>query len=331
MCRTILDGNPYVDDIWEVPLANHEEVTAAWETFYAEALQRKKRGEFGEAFFTQIYPSNFKNFDGTVRASIFRGYPRPITVPIAPVIRLTAREIGNVQRFAATHGLVDHAPVIMFEFIPSSDQSFIGPDFACEAAKGIVAQLPDCRIVLTSQFPVESYDPRIIDGSALSFRENAELTKYCSLLIGCSSGITWLCTSDWAKPLPTVQLLRRDKGVFASVIHDHEHFGLPTDTIIEMIDCPVEDLVDCVSTAFHDGFAEAKKTYHVKIPVCFDFYIPNLNVLIKRGEYRHALESVLNIVRRYGIRPAPISIAAHTIFSILRVVISKVAGTVFRR
>ena len=29
-------------------------------------------------------------------------------------------------------------------------------------------------------------DDRIIDGSKLSFRENAELTKYCTLLIGCS-------------------------------------------------------------------------------------------------------------------------------------------------
>ena len=330
MCRPILDGNPYVDEIWEVPVANYRDIGAAWKKFYPEALQRKQRGEFSAAFFTQIYPSNFRNFDGTVRASIFRGYPNPITVPVAPVIRLSAGEVENVRRFAAAHGLVGHARVIMFEFVANSTQTFINADFACEAAKGIVAQWPDCRIVLSSHLPVQSDDPRIISGSALSFRENAELTKYCALLIGCSSGITWLCTSDWAKPLPTIQLLRRGKGVFASVLHDHEHFGLATDAIIEMTDCPVEDLVDCIGTVFNDGFAEAKKTYHVKIPVSFDFHIPNLNVLIKRGEYRHALESVLNIVRRYGIRPAVISVAANTIFSILRVAISRGAATAFR-
>jgi hypothetical protein len=130
--------------------------------------------------------------------------------------------------------------------------------------------------------------------------------------------------------VPTLPLLRPAKGVFASLVHDHEHFGLPTDTIIEMVDCPVEDLVDCVTTVFHDGFAEAKIAYHVKIPISFDFYIPNLNALIRRGEHRHALESVLNIVRRYGLRPAAISVFVCTVLSILRAVISRIAATVFR-
>ena len=79
---------------------------------------------------------------------------------------------------------------------------------------------------MSSQIEIVSNDPHIISGHTLSFRENAELTKYCSLLVGCSSGITWLATSDWAKPLPMIQLLRKDKGVYASVVHDHEHFGL---------------------------------------------------------------------------------------------------------
>ncbi len=315
MCRSILDGNPHVDEVWELPMATHAEMAAAWRSFYREALQRKQAGDFDEVYFTQIYPDNFRNFDGTVRASILRAYPRPITVPVTPVIRLTPSETENVRRFAQNHGLADPSRVILFEFLADSAQTFIGPDFARDAALGIVAQLPDCKVILTSHFKVRSDDPRIIDGSALSFRENAELTKYCSLLIGCSSGITWLCTSDWAKPLPTIQLLSRRTSVFASVVHDHEHFGLPTDAIIEMTDCPADDLVDCVVTSFQRGFADAKKQYHQTIPVRFDFYLAVLKPVIQQGRYRQVFASIMNVIRRYGLRSALIAALVRFMYS----------------
>ncbi|MDB5810244.1 MAG: hypothetical protein JWN94_2366 [Betaproteobacteria bacterium] len=330
MCRSLLEGNPHVDDIWEIPLASHADAAGAWNQFHATALQRQQNGDFDAAFFTQIYPGNFRNFDGTVRASIFRGYPRPITVPVSPVIRLTDGEIENVKRFAALHGLTDHGPVILFECIANSDQSFLTADFIAAAAKGIVARFPECRLVLSSHVSIASDDPRIIGGNTLTFRENAELTKYCSLLIGCSSGITWLCTSDWAKPLPTIQLLGRQKGVFASVAHDHQYFGLNTDAIIEMTDCPPDDLVDCVKTVYKEGFAAAKKIYHVAIPLDLDFYVPNLDALIRRKHYGDALTSVRNIVRRYGLRPAVLSVSAHTVYAILRSLFTSVIGNPVR-
>ena len=136
--------------------------------------------------------------------------------------------------------------VILFECSAGSGQSFVTPDFALQAARGIVARQPDTAVVLSSNVAVVSGDPRIVDGSTLPFKCNAELTKSCTLLIGCSSGISWLTTSDWAKPLPMIQLLRRETSVYASFVHDHEHFGLPTDTIIEMTDCPAQRVVDCV-------------------------------------------------------------------------------------
>lgn len=330
MCRSVIENNPHVDAVWEVPLVNPDDVNAVWTRFYAEAQKRLRYGEFDHAYFPQIYPANFRNYDSTVRASMFRGYPHPITVPVAPVMRLRDDEIENVRRFAEAHRLTDHSPVIMFEFSGGSGQTFLNPEFAYNAARGIVKQLPDCRIVMTSHIEIESLDPRVISGHALTFRENAELTKYCSLLIGCSSGITWLCTSDWAKPLPTIQLLAGQIGVYASVIHDHERFGLATDTIIEMTNCPVEDLVDCTLSVCRDGFAEAKKYYHVRLQPAFNFFLPMTINRIRQGAYRDALGFNWQILRRYGLRREVLEFNLRTLKHLIRFAAVRSASRVHR-
>ena len=298
--RPVLDGNPYIDAIWEIPVANYAQLAPAWAYLRETAAELLKKREIDEAFFPQIDPENFRNYDCTIRASIFRGYPRPITVPLAPVVRLTDAEVTRVREFAQAHRLTDHSPVILFEFAGHSEQSFVTTDFAYETCRDIAERLPDCRIVMSSQIEIVSNDPHIISGHTLSFRENAELTRYCSLLVGCSSGITWLATSDWAKPLPTIQLLRRDKGVYASVAHDHEHFGLSTEHVLEMTDCPREDVVDCVVTAVSKGFAEAKKQYHQQLQPDFTFYVPKIKSMITKRGYRDVLQSNWFILRRYG-------------------------------
>lgn len=331
MSRAILDGNPHVDEVWEVPMAGHEEMAGAWETFHRKALQRRKAGDFDEIFFTQIFPGNFKNFDGTVRASIFRGYSKPITVPVTPVVRLAALEVENVRRFAAAHDLMGQPRVILFECTAASAQTFIDIDFAREAAHKIVAAIPDSRVVITSHLTFDSTDARIIDGSVLAFRENAELSKYCSLLIGCSSGVTWLCTSDWAKLLPTIQLLRRSTYVFASMVHDHEHFGLKADHVIEMTDCPTDHLVECTKRVYRDGFAGTRKLYHESIPLRFDYYCSVLKYLIEQNQYRPIIGSVLNTFRRYGFRRELASAVIDVFYTRWRTVTLDWLSSVYRR
>ena len=298
--RPVLDGNPYVDAIWEIPVAHYAELAPAWAYLRSTATELLKKGDFEKAFFPQIDPENFKNYDCTIRASIFRGYPHPITVPLAPIMRLNETEVAHVREFAQEHRLTEHSPVILFEFASHSEQSFITTDFAYETCRDIAVQLPDCRIIMSSQIEIVSNDAHIISGHTLTFRENAELTKYCSLLVGCSSGITWLATSDWAKPLPMIQLLRKDKGVYASVAHDHEHFGLATDHVLEMTDCPREDVVNCVVTAVSKGFAEAKQQYHRQLQPDFTFYVPKIKSMIAKRGYRDVLQSNWFILRRYG-------------------------------
>jgi hypothetical protein len=98
--RSILDGNPYIDEIWEFPLSKRTDLLDRWQQFENEAVERKNRGDFDEIFLTQVWPNNLKNFDGTLRSSIFRAYNKPITVPVLPVLRLLPAEVENVRNFA---------------------------------------------------------------------------------------------------------------------------------------------------------------------------------------------------------------------------------------
>ena len=302
--RHVLDGNPFVDEIWEIPVASRAEIEPRWPSFVREAYDRKKRGEFDEVFLTQINPDNYKNFDGTVRASIFRGYPRPIRVPVTPVLRLFPDEVRRVKDFVTRTNFASAQHRVLFECASTSNQSFVTPEFALEAATLVLRDVPTAAFVLSSNLRVASPDPRIIDGSEVRFRENAELTKYSTLLVGCSSGITWISTSDWAKSLPMIQLLKRETSVFASVLHDAEHFGLPTDAILEMTDCSPAHLAACIVLALNEGLPTAKEKFHERIPLRLDFYFFTFiraQLIAKRP--LTILSSLRHVYRRYGIRP----------------------------
>ena len=299
-CRSVLDGNPHVDEIWEVPF-NGKEASNVWIEFEQEALKRKKQGDFDEVYLTQFFPSHIYNYDGMIRSSIFRGYPKPITVPVSPVLRLFPNEVDNVRMFADHYHLVNKKRVLLFECAPRSGQSFMTPDFALAVSQKLVESIPDISIVLSSNLPVVSKHPRIIDGSVLSFRENAELTKYCTLLVGCSSGITWLCTSDWAKPLPMIQLIKRDAVFFAPVAYDFKRWGLSTDTILEMSSCTVDSLVDCIDLASTKGIYAAKLRFNEDIPFSFKTYIDSLFYYLRHFRFITAFIMIKNNISVHGL------------------------------
>ena len=301
--KSILNGNPYIDAIWEFPLSADDDMTMGWQQFEKEAVERRNKGDFDEVFFTQIFPNNFRNYDGTVRSSIFRGYNRPITVPLEPVLRLTDREVQNVRLFAESNALNNKKEVILFECSHRSGQSFVTLEFARKVSKRIIETHEECRIILSSNEPFLSADPRIIDGSVLSFRENAELSKYCTLLVGCSSGISWLCTSDWAKQLPMIQLLKKGTGVYASFISDHEYHGISCDSIIEMTDCSADKLCQCINIILTDNFAVARLKYHQKVRISFGQYGYVLEMLFYTRKYEDLRISLKHTIKRFGFRP----------------------------
>ncbi len=302
--RSVIDENPFVDAIWEIPLARRDDADATWRRFAAEARARVRRGEFDRAFFTQLSPDNYQNFDGTIRASIFRGYPHPVTVPVQPVIRLNDRDVAAARGFAERHGLAGRTHVILFECAAESRQSFVTIAFAAAVAARVTARRDDTVFILSSTERVQETPGKIVDGSILTLTQNAELSRYCTLLVGCSSGISWLCTSDWAKPLPAIQLLRRSTSVFASMVHDAEHFGLSAEHIIELTDCPEERVADCIQAVLHGSFAEARKEFHEQIPVRLDFYIEVfLRSVLRQMQPLKIARSLGHVFRRYGPRP----------------------------
>lgn len=302
MCKQILDGNPYVDEIWEIHLASIEEIADTWPRFEMEAYRRKKNGDFDEIYLTQIAPGNLQNYDGTIRSSIFRAYPKAITVPVTPVLRLSDTEIDNVRRFVETHHFSDKTQVILFESSPKSAQSDITPEFALMFARKLLELFPDVYIIISSNSPLQTMSDHILDGSVLTLRENAELTKYCSLMIGGSSGISWIATSDWAKPLPMIQLIKAKTIWFASFVHDHEFFGLATDKLIEMADCNVDKLLACVRIVFTDGFSRARLQFHERIPIPFLYFEAIQTHLLQSCRYLDMLKFTVRNVQRHGLK-----------------------------
>jgi hypothetical protein len=271
--KSALEGNPYIDEIWEVSVPDNDFYNKGWDDFEAEALRRKAEGVYDEFFFTQIPRKNWRNFNGTIRGAILNGYDKPITVDVTPVLRLSEKEVSNVKAFVAQHNLSAFKAVILFECAPSSGQSFVNIDFALRVSKNITAIYPDVCFILSTHQKIDTQNPRIIDASSISFRENAELVNHCTLLLGCSSGITWLSTSDWVhKKIHTVQILSEKFTLYTGMEYDHAQWGLPTKHIIELADCPQETVETVLKSILDSGFGQTKQKFHQIVrPSYFNF------------------------------------------------------------
>ncbi len=303
-CRSVIEENPYVDQIWEIHAKGWDQIAATWSWLVHEVRHQISQGRFDHVFLTQVYPDNSHNFDGTARPSLFRAYPHAITVPVQNILRLRQEEVDRVRTFAQQHRLTEHNPVILFEYTFSSQQSYINQDYALSVAAELVNQLPNASIILSSHRPIATPNSRIIDGSSLSLRETAELTKYCDLFIGCSSGITQVVLTDWAKPLPMIQLLGVGTPVFASIVHDLQYWGISTDTIIEMADASVETVVDCVVNALEQSVLSARQKFHQELYPDFSAYLKQIrDHTLYKGFFRSAVQAILNTAHRYGWQP----------------------------
>jgi hypothetical protein len=307
LCRSIIEGNPYIDAIWEIPLAkwSFELLQPCWSSFAEEALRRYDQGLYDFVFFTQIYPGNPHHFEGTVRRGIFLGYPGKITVPIQPSLLLRSEEVERVDRFAEENGLRSFEQVILFECAGKSGQTHITPEFALETAEKIARDFSGRHaVILSSHFSVPRVQKGVIDGSVLTLREMAELTKHCTLLVGCSSGISCVTSSSWAKPLPMIQMLTNRCAMFASLAHDYLYFGLPASHVIEMFDADVERLVSCLAASLEHGWTKARALYHQEPQITFSYYLDFAKTcLLDVYDYYGFCVSLRHTVDRYGWNP----------------------------
>ena len=211
---------------------------------------------------------NLAYYDGTIRGMILRAYKKPITVPLQLVLELNDREHKRVEGFAVANKLTSFKHVILWEFAPQSGQSVLHFDFVMKLAERI-AVLPGTCVILSSAISFTGSD-NIIDASILSIRENAALTHYCSLLIGCSSGITWLSTSTAAKQLPMVQLLASDVAFINAPSVDFRRYGFDDAGLIEITNITEENVYGCIKTILEHDFEEAKERYNNMLPLQFN-------------------------------------------------------------
>jgi hypothetical protein len=261
--KSAITLNPDVDAVWEFDIRDGDFYNLNWDKFVQEAQAKQRAGEFDELVFTQIPKANWHNFEGTIRASILGNYSQPITVSVRPVLRLSQEEIANVRLFVEANQLLAYQHIILFECAPGTGQSFINPVVALQIAESITAGRQDICFVLSSPQKIATASPHIKDASTLSFRENAELANHCTLMVGCSSGITWLSTSDWVqKNLPTIQFLTKHYSLYAGMEYEHQRWNLPTEHIVEVFDCTIEEATACIQAALDKGISVAKAEFH---------------------------------------------------------------------
>lgn len=300
-CAGLLSNNPDINEVWEVPVSGWDEHAIAWRSFEREAVRRYLRREFDLIVLSQIWPSHFENYDGTIRPSILRSYHRPITVPIESVICLTDGEVENVERFVQEADLLSYEHRILFECSSKSGQSFVTPEFAQAVADEIYRQLPNTTVIFSTHLPMLLRDRRSRYAAKLSLREIGFLTNHCSLFVGCGSGQTVAATSTVSKPLPMVQILSDSTSVYASFAHDFEYFGVSNRPILEITDERPKYAADCIASVCKEGLQVAKEKFGQSIPLDFSHYFSQIEpCLLRDCRYIDAARSLLSTAERYG-------------------------------
>ena len=298
-CKNIILNNPYVDEIMEVDSVRKNDI-AAYRKFKKSILTKQKEGVYDHVFAINNIDTNQCYYDGTIRGNILRAYPRQITVPLQPVLRLLPEEIVKVDKFIEEHSLRKYKQVILFEYAPQSGQSNITKEYAVSFSEKIVEQ-DNYAIILSSANPIVHANPAVIDGSGLTLRETAYLTQYCTFLVGTSSGITWSSTSDCGKILPMVQLLNPFARWSNSVSLDFKRFNIPNQGVIEVWDFDQEKLVDCVLLALND-FPSAYDVYNKTLPIHFKTTISIVYNLLCYLEFKYIIKHIRVNLGQYGFK-----------------------------
>ncbi len=280
--KSILENNPHIDSIWIVETAAGDYYGESWLRFESEALERKRNGEYDEIIFSQIAPKNMHNFTGTIRESILNNFNRQITVSKEPVIFLSEENVLDVKKFVDDNNLQSYSNIILFECAPSSGQSKMTVEMAMNIAGKVIKEREDVIFVISSPYKLTSIENRIVDASILPFKHNAELTKYCSLLVGCSSGLTWLSTSSWAKKIPMIQVLDEKSSFFAGVAYDFKINGIDDSCVIEILSFSEEKIVEAVLLSMSGKWEEAKLKFHKEYKVStYNFKCMNRSLVSK--------------------------------------------------
>ena len=285
--KSILDENPFIDNVWEVDCKALDYFALnGWLKLQEEINSKKKSGIYDEIIYSQVPPLNWPRFRRTIRETTISAYSEKYTVDLSPVLKLKESEVNRVKDFSEKYQLNKFKQVVLFECAPGSYQSQVNPDYAISIAKKVIEFNQEVCFILSSNTKLDFSHPQILDGFELTYRENAELTKYCTLFIGCSSGITWISTSDWAKKLPTLQLLNPRFFIYSGMNYDFKISNLNNTHIIELLQYNQDLVVKILIESFNSDWFAMKSIYNQDYKptidnfnnVLFDLALRNANI-----------------------------------------------------
>ena len=297
-CKNIIANNPYVDEILVTDEVAKNDVKA-FRKYKRKVFAEKKAGKWREVFVTTNMDTNLALYDGTIRGMVLRAYPKALTVPLQPVVVLTEAEKNNVASFAKTHALEKFKNVILWEYAPQSGQSTLNFEMVTTIAKRITTNTATC-IILSSANKFNG-TKNIIDASILTIRENSALTHYCSLLIGCSSGITWLTTSTAAKFLPMLQLLNANTIFINTPSVDFARYDIKHNGLIEICNFDEDKIFNCINEILKNSFNCAQK-FNEQLPLQFNTTTTIIYNLLVYREFSAIKKHFDIITSVYGIQ-----------------------------
>jgi hypothetical protein len=260
-CQSMIANNPDVDAVWLIDMPAGEDKDTIFNETLKEGEVLRKSGIYDRVFCSQILGDNWYNYDGCVRTSIYRCYGKPITVDKRPVLVLTEAEKSAAAIFFQQHGLDTYKNVVLYECAPLSGQANFTDEFVMSIAS-MLSDYPDTAVVLSSakKYPINKKG--VVDGSSLTIRETVALSRHCTLLLGCSSGITWAIHSQSAWKLDSVQLLNMDSYVFNPPSVAMQKTGESVEHLLELYHYDRGVIRQVFDSILVDGFQSARDRFN---------------------------------------------------------------------
>ena len=263
-CSHIIENNHFIDKKIIVPI---KDINDLW--FKRNNINDTLKNETENYHFDKIIITDFTIQNsilryGTTRSTLFRSYNHRISISPEPQIFLYKKEIENVLQFCKINSINKCENIILFECSPQSGQSNINIERAIKIAELLTKNNKSIKILVSSNNAFFHESDRIIDASCLTFRENAELFNYCNLFIGCSSGLTWLATSNWSKKIPMIQTISphfKNYIIPASVKTDFKYLGLNHNHVIELYNPSDILIANCVDNFYKNGLLSTRKKF----------------------------------------------------------------------
>lgn len=321
-CSSLLENNPFVDKLEIEEFKNiHEVYGPRWEVIENQYLDKVKEGVYDRLFILQPIRSNLRRYKICIRQMILDAYPISLKGSLKGILSLTDSQRDNVSEFIRKNKIENYKNRILFEFAPSSGQSSLSTDVLLKIAEKLTLENESTCVILTSKLELVLNASGLFNAHTISFKENAELINYCNLLVGCSSGISWLSASTWCKPINTIQFISNSVPWFNSLKNDFNYSHIPSDNLIELYKFSGESLFETIDFTLKNNFTEAKRKFDQELPSNFNdgtlrtvadqlaekspkdfilFFTRNFykKIFFNKGYFDLLIESVRNSVKR---------------------------------